>query len=543
MKLNFNRLSSKIEVLLLISFFIIVFIIYRNPKESFKNNNFFAVIVTTYNAGPKYLEKCLKSIEHQTFKNYNVCILDDASNKDIDELHYIIKKYADKNNWEYVLRKENVGPLGGRVEAINKLDPKDEDIIVSIDGDDELYDEQVFDKINKYYTENDILITFGNYVNVRNNKTSLPRIKCKKFNFKDVAEKTSFRKTQWIYSHLKTFKYKLYKRLNHKDLKRDGKYLKSATDMALMYPMLEMSNGKFKCIPEILYKYNQTHPESHNVNSSKLNTQTLNAKYVKRLPIYKPEYYKDNTFVIIVTTYNPGLLYLKRCMNSIKEQKYKNYKVCIVNDASNKNQAEIKSLINKYCEDNKWNYIHNDENLGMLLNFRKAVKKMKCQDNDVLISIDGDDELYDENVLTNLNNYYDYSTLLTFGNFIVNTQSKFEYNPNKCERDWEEIAENKSFRDGGWHYSHLKTFRHKVYKNIKEKDFKIDNKFIKSATDHALMFPMLEMIGNKFKCIPKPMYIYNQDHSESNNKNFEKFLEQTQNANIIKNKPKYNKIF
>ena len=127
----------------------------------------------------------------------------------------------------------------------------------------------------------------------------------------------------------------------------------------------------------------------------------------------------------------------------------------------------------------------------MLLNFRKAVKKMKCHDNDVLISIDGDDELYDENVLSNLNNYYDYNTLLTFGNFIVNTQSKFEYNPNKCERDWEEIAENKSFRDGGWHYSHLKTFRYKVYKNIKEKDFKIDNKFIKSATDHALMFPSL----------------------------------------------------
>ena len=101
------------------------------------------------------------------------------------------------------------------------------------------------------------------------------------------------------------------------------------------------------------------------------------------------------------------------------------------------------------------------------------------------------------------------------------------------------ISENKSFRDGGWHYSHLKTFRYKVYKKIKEKDFMIDNKFIKSATDHALMFPMLEMIGDKFKCIPKPMYIYNQDHSESNNKNFNKFLEQTQNANIIRNKPKY----
>ena len=167
----------------------------------------------------------------------------------------------------------------------------------------------------------------------------------------------------------------MYKRLNHNDLKRDGKYLKSATDMALMYPMLEMSSGKFKCIPEILYKYNQTHPKSHNVNSSKLSTQTLNAKYVKSLPIYKPEYYKDNRFVIIVTTYNPGLLYLKRCLNSIKEQKYKNYRVCIVNDASNKYTSEIKSLINKFCKENKWNYIHNEENLECFLISEKLLKK------------------------------------------------------------------------------------------------------------------------------------------------------------------------
>ena len=194
MKLNFNKMIPKIDFILLIIFLIILFVLIRNPKESFKNNNFFAVIVTTYNAGPKYLEKCLKLIENQTFKNYNVCILDDASNKDIDELHYIIKKYSNRNNWEYVLRKENVGPLGGRVEAINKLNPKDEDIIISIDGDDELYDEHVFEKINKYYSENDILITFGNYVNVRNNKTSLPRIKCKKFKFDDVIKKNSFRK-------------------------------------------------------------------------------------------------------------------------------------------------------------------------------------------------------------------------------------------------------------------------------------------------------------------------------------------------------------
>ena len=37
------------------------------------------------------------------------------------------------------------------------MTPNDKDIIVSIDGDDELYDKFVFSKLNKYYQENCLL--------------------------------------------------------------------------------------------------------------------------------------------------------------------------------------------------------------------------------------------------------------------------------------------------------------------------------------------------------------------------------------------------
>lgn len=269
---------------------IIIFLSLLNFKETYMTENKLCVIVTTYNPGLDYLTKCLDSILNQTYKNYSLCIVNDASNINIEELKDLIKNYCEKHNWEYVNRDVNIGPLGSRIDAINKLNPEDENIIVSIDGDDELSNKYVFENLNKVY-QDDTLITFGNYVNVNENGLSKPKIKCKKHNFKKIIRENSFRNYRWIFTHLKTFKFKLYKHINHDNLKKDNQYLKSATDLALMYPMLEMANNRFKCIENVLYKYNRFHPESNNISKQKLKLQKDNAKYVKSLMKYER---KDN---------------------------------------------------------------------------------------------------------------------------------------------------------------------------------------------------------------------------------------------------------
>ena len=47
---------------------------------------------------------------------------------------------------------------------------------------------------------------------------------------------------------------------------RNGKYLKSATDVATMVSIFEMAGGKFKCFNEPLYTYTKDHPNSHHNN-------------------------------------------------------------------------------------------------------------------------------------------------------------------------------------------------------------------------------------------------------------------------------------
>jgi glycosyltransferase involved in cell wall biosynthesis len=282
--------------LYLVIILLIIFLIYYcSNKETFITNtntksNKLCIIVTTYNPGAEYLETCLKSIINQSYINYNVCIVDDASTKETSEVHDVIDTYCNKYNWKSIKRNTNVGPLKARIDAINALNPNDDDIIVSIDGDDELNNNEVFSKLNKVYQNENILLTFGNYVNrdITTGKLSKPKINCKRHNFKKMIKNNSFRENKWIYTHLKTFKYKLYKKINHDDLKKNGEYLKSATDFALMYPMIEMSNGNFKCISNVLYKYNRDHPESNNKIKTKFSEQTQNANYVRSLNKYEP---------------------------------------------------------------------------------------------------------------------------------------------------------------------------------------------------------------------------------------------------------------
>ena len=271
----------------------ITFFLYLNTKtrENFKfKNNFFKLVVTTYNS-EEYIEKCLKSIQSQQYKNYHVCVVDDASTKKRDYIRNIIQKYCKKNNWNYIFQNQNLGPLESRINAINKLKCCNDDILVFIDGDDQLSNNKVLDILNNYYQE-DIYVTFGSYLNSYNNIKSKPKIKC--IDNLNSLIKLGYTRKRWLFSHLKTMKYFIYKHINHeKSLKINGRYFRSATDMALMYPAIELAGYKIKCIPEVLYYYTLDHPESfhNNTNIEKKNSQRKNSKIIRQMPKYKSLFY------------------------------------------------------------------------------------------------------------------------------------------------------------------------------------------------------------------------------------------------------------
>jgi hypothetical protein len=85
---------------------------------------------------------------------------------------------------------------------------------------------------------------------------------------------------------LRTFKYKLWKNIDHKDLKDDGgKYYTMAYDQALMLPLLEMAGDRSRYIWDLLHVYNKDNPIS--VDKIKAEQQLATAQEIRRKKPYR----------------------------------------------------------------------------------------------------------------------------------------------------------------------------------------------------------------------------------------------------------------
>jgi len=103
-------------------------------REEIGDDVRFKVVVPFYN-GMKYLEKCLTSLENQTYKNFDVVIIDDAS--DEFGIKHMALEFSRKNNWKIIFNNKNQGILYNRIlgsKSFNKING--EDVFVALDGDD-----------------------------------------------------------------------------------------------------------------------------------------------------------------------------------------------------------------------------------------------------------------------------------------------------------------------------------------------------------------------------------------------------------------------
>jgi glycosyltransferase involved in cell wall biosynthesis len=222
-------------------------------------NHHFKIIVCCYNV-EKWITANIKSIKKQTHENFH-CIIVDAvsSDKTVEKARELIKGDA---RFEVVCNEKRKFALQNIYEMAHYSKPDDEDIITTVDGDDWLADETALEKVNKCYNENEeIVLTYGNYIFYPEGSQSELRAYPE-----DIIENADYRKYKWLASHLRTYKYKLFKNIKKDDLiaSWNEKFYDMAYDMPLMYPMLEMSAGKWKFMSDILYTYNVVNPLNEN---------------------------------------------------------------------------------------------------------------------------------------------------------------------------------------------------------------------------------------------------------------------------------------
>lgn len=120
-----------------------------------------SIIVPVYNT-EKYIEECLDSLLNQTFKDFEIIIIDDGS---IDNSYKICNKYKERDNRVKVFRQKNKGVSSARNKGLELSKGK---YVIFVDSDD-YCDCRMLELISKELFENS-LISFGYVKKYKNNK-------------------------------------------------------------------------------------------------------------------------------------------------------------------------------------------------------------------------------------------------------------------------------------------------------------------------------------------------------------------------------------
>ena len=242
-----------------------------------ENHQFlFNIIVPVFNA-EKYLAKCLSSIIKQSYKNFQVKVVDDCSTDSSYEVASTI--CANFENFKIYRNKRRLGALNNisKLLSLRIKDPT-KTIDILVDGDDYLYSGDVLNIIYEKYLNTKCLITYGSFLTSKG-------VQGKKYP-RFIREFNLYRKYFWYASHLKTFRHDLWLSINQNDLlDKNGQYFPCATDLAIMFPMLEMAGNRQQFVKDILYFYNEQNPISnHNIRRKE---QISVAKEIRRKKRYK----------------------------------------------------------------------------------------------------------------------------------------------------------------------------------------------------------------------------------------------------------------
>ncbi len=208
------------------------------------------VIVPSYN-NQQWYKHNLDSLFYQKYNNYRVIYINDCSSDSTGELVYAyIQQLGMSDRCMFIENSVRRGALANLYRAIHSC--ADDEIMVTLDGDDWFVNDQVLARINKAYQDENIWLTYGQFKTYPQDTVGF----CREVP-PSIIQGNLFREYEWITSHPRTFYAALFKQVQLKDLLYEGNFFDVTWDMAFMYPMLEMAADHFKFIPDVMYAYNQ----------------------------------------------------------------------------------------------------------------------------------------------------------------------------------------------------------------------------------------------------------------------------------------------
>lgn len=237
------------------------------------------VVIPSYN-NKEYYEKNLGSALGQEYSNFTVLYYDDCSTDGTGQLvQEFIEKYDHKHRVTLIRNEERKLALANHWAAAHSS--SDHAIIVNLDGDDWFAHKHALQRINQEYQDSDVWLTYGQF---RQSPSGVLGSSC--LIPMDIIERNAFREHRWSTSQPRTYYAWLFKKIKCESLFFNGDFIKSAWDLAFMFPMLEMAGFHIRFIPDVLYIYNKNNP----INDYKIDVklQLSMDRYIRSQPKYMP---------------------------------------------------------------------------------------------------------------------------------------------------------------------------------------------------------------------------------------------------------------
>lgn len=372
-------------------------------RKKFKPNKeefLISIVIPIYNA-EKYLEECLNSIKNQTYKNFEVIMVNDGSK---DDSETICMNFLRSDSRFRYLKKENGGVSSARNVGLDNVEG---DYITFIDADDwvdENHLEILIDGIiknncevaissymqfintretyliNIYSNQEKYLLNYGK-MNREKFLTELPKLISINNSFNCAVSKLFSRRlvedirfdSNIIYAEDLDFYFKLYLKVNNVIFINAETYIyrqhDESTTSGFSQIHAEQELSVFKKMYETALilgiptvNYVRKLQTLINFRNDFLENKELLAEYKQFLSDAREiQTYPQKLISIIVPIYNV-YPYLQLCLESIESQTYPHFEVLLINDGSRDDSKDIcQEFINK---DKRFRYFE-QENLGI----------------------------------------------------------------------------------------------------------------------------------------------------------------------------------
>jgi len=212
------------------------FILLRIIYFSMKRKPLFSVLMANYN-NSRYIKKSIESVLNQTYNNWELIIVDDAST---DNSLKIIKPYLKNQRIKLIKHKKNLGCGATKKRC---ADNAKGEIFGVLDPDDVLSKKAIDLMVKTHLRNSECSLVYSKY---NRYDTKMKFIERGELTKKWKKDKTSL--NDWCMLHFVSFKKKYYNLTSGFDSKQ-----KRAVDRDIAYKLEE--KAPFIFIPRFLYKY------------------------------------------------------------------------------------------------------------------------------------------------------------------------------------------------------------------------------------------------------------------------------------------------